>query len=491
MDKNIKERYQLLNYLIEGCQIIDKEYRYIYLNDAVIKHSRFTREHLMGKTMSECYPGIEATEMFRKLKICMTYGLPAKMVNEFQYPDGSLGWFELVMQQVPDGVLIMSNDITRMIRDEQELSVKNQRLKALRTIDIEILRSTSLIEVLTRICMIALDHVDEVDAVDILLFNKLNDDMDYFAGYGFNGDHFKEISLHLNEELVTMLKHVEEELLPLDISNVESKRIDERLKVEKFMACNVIPLRSKDQLIGLVELFQRSKREINREELHFMKDLSKQAAIAIENNNLYESLIVKNQALSDAYESIIEGWSRALEIRDYETKGHTLRVTDIAMDFARFLGYKDFDFKLFKYGCLMHDLGKIIVPESVLLKPGPLNDEEWEIMKQHPVHAMELLKSISYLEGAVEVPYNHHEWYDGSGYPRGISGNYIPLFARIFAFADVYDALTSDRPYRKAWTHEQTIAYIEDLKGKQFDPDLTEAFMLFINAYMDDLQKDS
>lgn len=483
MSNNIESRYQMLDYLIEGCQIIDHEYRYIYLNDAVIKHSHFTADYLLGKTMAECYPGIENTKMYKKIITCMKYGFPSKMVNEFVYPDGSVGWFELIMQPVPEGVLIMSNDITKLIANENELILKNTRLKALRCIDIEILKSTPIIDIISKISKTISNHINHIDAIQVLLFNQLSNQMDYLYSLGLSDNYHEKDNIILTDEMITLLKHLKDSQLPIEIKKFDDPSFKRRDYLKAFQKHYLIPLKSDKALIGVIEFFQIKSMRFNSNDINFINDLGKQTTIAIEKNNLFEDLILKNQALNNAYEGIIQGWSRALEIRDFETKGHTNRVTDLAVKFAEYLDFKDFDYKHFRYGCLMHDLGKIIVPESVLLKSGPLTHEEWDIMKLHPVHAKELLESIAYLRDSIDVPYCHHEWFDGTGYPRGIAGSKIPLFARIFAFADVYDALTSDRVYRKAWDHEKTVQYIIDLKGKQFDPVLTDAFIGFINGF--------
>lgn len=483
MVQSIRDKYQLLDYLIEGCQVIDHDYRYIYLNDAVVKHSHFTADYLLGKKMSECYPGIEKSDMYKKLTTCMQFGLPKKMVNQFKYPDGSIGWFELIMQQVPDGVLIMSNDITSFIANEHELALKNNLLRALRSIDIEILRSTPILDIIAQISDTISQHILHIDGIQVLLYNKLCNQMDPFFSKNIDATSIAHDAIEISPEMVTMLKNLHDYQLPIQINKFDDDSFRKRSYLSAYQGHYLIPLISDKTLIGVMEIFQKKFNQLDKHEIAFLIDLGKQTTIAIEKNNLFEDLIVKNQALNNAYEGIIEGWSRALEIRDLETKGHTLRVTDLACEFAKHLNYKDFDYKHFRYGCLMHDLGKIIVPESVLLKPGPLTDEEWLIMQKHPSHAKELLSSIAYLEDSIDIPYCHHEWYDGSGYPQGLSASNIPIVARIFAFADVYDALTSDRVYRKAWSHKDTIDYIVSLKGKQFDPKLTESFITFIEVY--------
>jgi putative nucleotidyltransferase with HDIG domain len=178
-----------------------------------------------------------------------------------------------------------------------------------------------------------------------------------------------------------------------------------------------------------------------------------------------------------AYEATLEGWSAALDLRDRETEGHTQRVTVMTIELAEAMGINESELVNIRRGALLHDIGKMGVPDNILLKPDKLNEEEWQHMRMHAVYAYNLLSNISYLRDALDIPYCHHEKWNGTGYPRGLKGEEIPLAARIFAVADVYDALTSDRPYRKGWPHEKTLNYIQEQSGHYFDPKVVEVFV--------------
>jgi putative two-component system response regulator len=177
-----------------------------------------------------------------------------------------------------------------------------------------------------------------------------------------------------------------------------------------------------------------------------------------------------------AYDATIEGWSRAMDLRDKETEGHTQRVTKLSEKLARLAGVSEDELLFIRRGALLHDIGKLGVPDSILLKADALTDEEWAIMQKHSQYAYEMIYPIEYLRPALDIPYCHHEKWDGSGYPRGLKGEDIPLAARIFAIADVWDALTSDRPYRLAWDKERTLKHINEQSGKHFDPRIVELF---------------
>jgi HD-GYP domain-containing protein (c-di-GMP phosphodiesterase class II) len=196
-----------------------------------------------------------------------------------------------------------------------------------------------------------------------------------------------------------------------------------------------------------------------------------------DNVRLEYELKLRNAELAEAYDTTLQGWSRALDLRDHETEGHSQRVTEWAVELAALFKFDYEELMHIRRGAMLHDIGKVGVPDSVLLKPGPLNDEERAVMQQHPLFAYNILSPIAYLEPALDVPYCHHEKWDGTGYPRRLKGEEIPLMARIFSIVDVYDALTSNRPYRSAWSKDKTIQYLIDESGKAFDPLIVTKFI--------------
>lgn len=196
-----------------------------------------------------------------------------------------------------------------------------------------------------------------------------------------------------------------------------------------------------------------------------------------ERKNLEEA----HKQLLFAYDETIEGWSRAMDLRDKETEGHSQRVTELTLKLASDFGIPKQDLVHVRRGALLHDMGKLGIPDSILLKAGKLDDEEWAFMRQHPQLAHNMLYPIEYLRPAMDIPFCHHEKWDGTGYPRGLQGEQIPLAARLFAIVDVWDALTSDRPYRKAWEREKVLAYIKEESGKHFDPNVVDAFLQLIS----------
>jgi putative nucleotidyltransferase with HDIG domain len=204
---------------------------------------------------------------------------------------------------------------------------------------------------------------------------------------------------------------------------------------------------------------------------------------AIDNATLYADLNESHRRLTHAYDATLAGWGKALELRDNGTDVHTQRVTEMAVKLAEALGIEDTQH--IRRGALLHDIGKIGIPDAILHKAGPLSDDEWKVMRQHPQYAHEWLSPIDYLAQALAIPYSHHEKWDGSGYPQGLKGTEIPIEARIFAVIDVWDALLSDRCYRRAWTPQQAAAYLREQAGVQFDPDVVHAFLTFFGVQDD------
>jgi len=242
-----------------------------------------------------------------------------------------------------------------------------------------------------------------------------------------------------------------------------------------------VPLITKGQVKGVLEIFHRSPLNPDHEWLGFLEAIGALAAIAIDNASLFEGMQRTQEELMIAYDVTIEGWSRALDLRDKETEGHSQRVAEVTVELAQAFGIKDEELMNIRRGALLHDIGKMAVPDYILLKPAPLTEEEWIIMRKHPEYAHQLLSPITYLRHALDIPYCHHERWDGSGYPQGLKGEQIPLAARIFAIIDVYDALSFIRPYRAAWQKDKVVEYIRLRSGILFDPKVVELFLKFLD----------
>ena len=361
---------------------------------------------------------------------------------------------------------------TRLI--EQTIN-QLERLSTLHAIDTAINASMDIKVTLGYILDQIMNQL-RVDAAAVLLCEPRLLILDYFAGRGFRGNGIKATRMRVGEG------HAGRAALERHLIHVADMAHDpiaqpERVAGEEFVSHTAIPLISKGQVIGVLELFHRSPFTPEEDWLEFLNTLAGQAAIAINNAALFSNLESANVNLARANDATLEGWSRAMDLRDKETEGHSQRVTETTLILAQRMGLGEEQLVHIRRGALLHDLGKLGVPDYILNKPGSLNEEEMANMHRHPALAYELLLPIEFLRPALDIPYCHHERWDGSGYPRGLKGEQIPLSARIFAVGDVFDALTSDRPYRNAWSHSKARDYIREQSGKEFDPQVVDAFL--------------
>jgi HD-GYP domain-containing protein (c-di-GMP phosphodiesterase class II) len=391
-------------------------------------------------------------------------------------------WFDGRFLTSSDAKIILSaRNITKYKQTEIRMQRQLQRLSALRSIDLAIASGLDLSLLLS----ILLDRVIEtmrVDAADVLLLDSEMNILKFGAGKGFHTNILQHTHLKPGQGYAgrAVLERRVISISDLMKNSTEFER-SPLFPSERFVAYYGLPLVAKGRVLGVLEIFHRSHLHRDEDWLDFLNILSGQTAIAIDSAMMFKDLQKTNFELSLAYNATIDAWSRTLDLRDQDTEGHTRRVTDLTVRFAALNGVKDTDLIHLRRGATLHDIGKVAIPDNILFKPGPLTHEEWETMRQHPRYAVDLLSPIKYLEPAMEIPHWHHERWDGTGYPDHLGGEAIPYSARIFALADVYDALTSNRPYRSAWSKKDAIQYIEGQAGKHFDPRLVPEFLSLVS----------
>ncbi|MBE7433009.1 MAG: PAS domain S-box protein [Anaerolineales bacterium] len=501
VEEELRESEAKLRRLIEqsadGIMLTDEQGRLVEWNRGQEEMTGLGRSTIQGKPLWEVqYENMpeerrtqQSVEQLRtiQLKFFENGHLPEEFRIQEQVinrPDGTQRIVQTHVFPIRTDKGFKIGAITRDITERKQVEDKVQRqlahLSALREID-QAIASTGDMHVSLNILLSQTMKLLKVDAAAVLLVNESMFTLEYEAGTGFRTKALRTASLKLGESYAGKAA-LKRQLMQIPNLAYEPDNIflTGFLKGEDFVSYYGAPLIVKGKVVGVFEIFNRSIVERDAEWLDFFVTLAEQAALAIDNARAFENMQRSNMELMMAYDATIAGWSHAMDLRDKETEGHTQRVTDLTLRLAERIGISQSERLHMRRGALLHDIGKLGVPDSILVKPGKLTDEEWVIMKHHPTYAFEMLMPISYLRPAIDIPYSHHEKWDGTGYPRGLKGEDIPLSARIFAVVDVWDAVTNDRPYRPAWTREKTIEYIKEQSGRHFDPKVVEEFLKMI-----------
>jgi PAS domain S-box-containing protein len=483
LQENEKKYHDLVSQSTDGIFIFELSGQILTVNEAMCKELAFSKEEFLSMSIWDIIP----EKYLEPYRLRLTKILEQESIGEaeeyaLQGKDGKLHYVDVI--SVPRysgkdmiGFQGIARDITTRKRAEQEIHRQLDHFKVLSVIDRAIAANFDLRLSLSEI----LAHVTielGIDAADILILNSNSQMLEYGADRGFRTKAIRKAQVRLGETYAGRAA-LERQLVQIpNLKNEpESLFLTTLTAGEDFVCYYGMPLIAKGQVKGVLEIFHRATLGPDAEWFDFLNALAGQAAIAIENTTLFESLQRSNSELTLAYDATIEGWSRALDLRDRETEGHTQRVVEMTVNLARLFGMNEAELVQVRWGALLHDIGKMGVPDGILNKAGSLTTQEWETMKKHPNFAYEMLSPIRYLRLAIDIPYCHHERWDGSGYPHGLKGAQIPLAARIFAVVDVWDALRSNRPYRMAWTEEKVREHIRTSAGTHFDPQVVDVFM--------------
>jgi putative nucleotidyltransferase with HDIG domain len=372
--------------------------------------------------------------------------------------------------RVSQSLLVLEQNVS------DQLKLKQSQLRALMSVGQVINSSLGLRRVLEEVMdsLISLMRAER----GFLMLREPNGELVVRIARGIAHINLDEEAFKVSQ---TVVRNVVESNAPVLTTNAQADpRFDAQMSVAAYQLRSIlcVPLKLKEELIGVLYVDNRAHAGIFKEnDLELISAFADQAAVAIHSARLFEDLQDSHRELQKAYQATLEGWVRALDLRDKETEGHTQRVTILTHRLARSMGVSDELLIHITRGALLHDIGKMAIPDGILLKPGQLTDEERKVIQKHPVYAYEMLSPIDFLVPAIDIPYCHHEKWDGTGYPRGLKQDEIPFAARIFPVIDVWDALTSDRPYRKAMPHNEVRRIIQADSGKHFDPIVVEAFM--------------
>ncbi len=483
LEASEKKYHDLVNQSPDGIFIIELSGKILTVNKIMCKELGYNEEEFLSMNIRDIIPQQYLDQYRKRLeKILAGNSFDESAEYAVRGKDGKVHYVEVLSTPHYNGKNIIgfqgtARDITARKLAEEKIRRQFEHLTALSAIDRVITANfdlkLSLAEILTHVT-VELD----VDAADILILNSNSQILEFGAERGFRTKNVKKAQVRLGESYAGRAA-LERQLVQIPDLTVAQDNAFLRnfLAEENFVCYYGVPLITKGQVKGVLEVFNRSVFEPDAEWFDFFDTLAGQTAIAIENATLFQSLQRSNSELTLAYDATIEGWSRALDLRDKETEWHTLRVTEMVVKLGRAFGLSDAELVQVRWGSLLHDIGKMGVSDNILHKPGPLTVEEQIEMKKHPTVAYEMLAPIRYLRLALDIPRYHHEKWDGSGYPDGLKGTQIPLFARIFTIVDVWDALSSDRPYRTAWPKEKVYEHIRALSGIHFDPQVVDVFM--------------
>lgn len=431
-------------------------------------------------------PDVREHEQFKEI----VPGIRSELCVPIKIKDNVLGVINIEDQQ-PDAFTDDDERLLNTLAGQLAISIQRarlfntveeqvSRLQTLRSIDRTISSSLDINVTLNILLEHSLSQLG-VDAACILLLEPSSKTLHFKAEKGLQTSVLQHTHLLIGKgyagKAVISNKPVHIPDLNSEPGEFKGTRI---LADEHFVFYYALPLNFKGKIQGVLELFHRSPKKITQDWKNFAETMAGQAAIAIDNAEMFEDLQSANLELSRAYDSTLEGWARALEMRDHETEEHSKRVVKLTLLLAQELGIPENQMIHIRRGALLHDIGKIAVPDHILLKPGKLTEVEWEEIRSHPQYAREMLSPISYLKEALDIPLYHHERWDGSGYPEALKETQIPYPARIFAVVDVWDALRRDRPYRKAWPEKKALKYIKENSGVLFDPQVVEVFLNII-----------
>ncbi len=475
-----------------GILVTDDQGTVIWANPHAETVSGYTRDELIGTSARELGLGAQDAALTRSLWRTVQAGKTWRGRLTSHRKDGSEYISDVAVTSVggdadaPRRYVAALMDITESVKAKErieelnaELRQRVARLETLHHIDAVITAGDEL-EPSLQPYVAAVRSGLGLDAVSVFLLTNDGEHLELRATEGYRTPTPSHLAVPLNAGVAGAAAGRRQPIVTQGrqaiLDSVEpAKRA--MLAAEGFEVFAAVPMIARGQLRGVLEAGNRQPLGRGRELLGSLRELAVQGAILIDHAALLSDLRHSNEALRATYDATIEGWSRTLDLRDKETEGHSRRVTELSLALGHRLGLDEDALTNLRRGALLHDIGKMGVPDAILQKPGSLTNEEWTIMERHTTFARDLLWPITFLRPALDVPYSHHEKWDGSGYPEGLAGKDIPLPARIFAVADVYDALTSDRPYRPAWDRSRALEHIRKQAGKHFDPAVVDAFL--------------
>lgn len=426
----------------------------------------------LGRKMQEVLPAEIAGEYQKAFRETRETGRMTILTHRYDASAGAR-WFEIrLVSAAGSETIAVVRDVTEHKRAEERLQRQLDRMAALRAIDAAILSSFNIKVTLSVVLREIVGQL-KVDAADVLLFNPANSSLELAAEFGFRHPIRRGPLQRIGEGYAGRAIM---ERQAIHVSDAGGAHFADSPR-EGFVSYHAIPLLMKGEVKGVLEIRHRAPRTFAEEEAEFLDMIAGRIALAIEDSRLFETLQRSNVELVRAHDSILEGWARAMDLCAREADGHSLRVAERTVSLARQMGVPEPDLIHVRRGALLHNLCKLGIPDSILRKPGPLTEEEWEIVRQQPRLVYDLLSPIESLRPALNIPFCCQERWDGSGYPRGLKGKEIPLAARILAAVDAWEALLASRPDRPAHSPAEARRLLLAGAGTRFDPAVVKALL--------------
>ncbi len=393
-------------------------------------------------------------------------GLLSRQMDYFQ--PGTLAWIEVLTSIISDSFFRQEN-----YRWEQD-AIEHSICRILQA-------SLDVQDPLPAVLALVAGAV-KADAITALRYNRPLQRFDLIAAHGLNAEAIAKLKPYFETGLAGKLARERRPIWIEDLLNPDpGLHPVSQLAGEGFQSYLALPLIGHNDFLGILEIVWRKSPDFQALDTGFLGRIAEQISLAMERSSIVRDLRHSSEGMVSAYNAMIEGLSRALELRDIETEGHTRRVSVLMLRFGEHMQIPVAQWDAIKQGALLHDIGKLGIPDAILLKPGSLTQREREVMQQHAVYGYNILAPIINLRPTLDIALYHHERWDGSGYPYGLTGEQIPLVARLFAVTDVFDALTSDRPYRPAWSPMQAIDYLREQAGRLFDPQVVRLFLEIVD----------
>jgi PAS domain S-box-containing protein len=477
-----EERFAILSTATFEAIGLSEQGKIIDVNEQMLEMFGYTRSEMIGMNVEQ----LVAPEAIELVIRNISLGLEQAYEHLAVKKDGTLFPVEVRPRTIPykgRTVRVTAiSDITERKKAEARILRLNRLYATISQINQTIVHARDRSSLFSEICRVAIDH-GQFRMAWIGLLDETDELIKPIIFAGEEQGYLSNLEITFRDEIMgwgpTGTAVREGRCVICQDIDSDPRMIPWREHALKhgYRSSAAVPFREQGQVVGALTVYAGEPQGFDSEDEGLLEQIGRNLSFALDSIDADVERKRAEENLAEAYDTTLEGWAKALELRDKETEGHSRRVTETTLIVARAMGFKEEELVDIRRGSILHDIGKMGIPDEILRKKGRLTNEERTIVEKHPNTAFDLLKQIPYLKKSLEIPYCHHEKWDGTGYPRGLKGDEIPLSARIFAIVDVWDALSSDRPYREAWSQDNVTQYLLNESGKHFDPNIVEVFL--------------